>query len=74
MTHFHACDATCAIQSDVVDKAEFDAWVNNLLKRTPESWDGDASAEYIVGEYLHELERRVLAFGGSLEKHPEDAS
>jgi hypothetical protein len=71
MTHFHACDATCGFQADVVDKVELDAWVNNLLKRIPESWDGEGSPESIVSEYLHELERRVLALGGSLEKHDE---
>lgn len=54
------------------DEAGYDDWVNDLMKNTPDSWDDDASAEQIVMAYLHELEHRVLALGGSLEKWPSD--
>lgn len=71
VSHFHACNSVCGFQSDVIGKVEFDGWINDLLKRTPASWDSDLSPECIVNDYLHELERRVLALGGSLEKHDE---
>lgn len=54
------------------DEAGYDDWVNDLLKNSPESWDGDEAAEWIVGAYLHELERRVLALGGSLERRLDE--
>jgi len=54
------------------DEAGYDDWVNDLLKNVPDSWDDDASAEQIVGDYLHELEQRVLSLGGSLEKWTDD--
>jgi hypothetical protein len=38
----------------------------------PESWDDDASADDILERYLLELERRVLALGGSLERWIDD--
>lgn len=46
----------------------YDDWVNDLMKNTPDSWDDDASAEQIVTGYVHEIERRLLALGGSLER------
>ena len=47
-------------------------FMNRLLERTPDSWDGEESAEWIVEQYVKELERRVLESGGSLEKYPDD--
>jgi hypothetical protein len=43
---------------------------SRLLANAPESWDGEDAAESIAVEYVQELERRVVALGGSLEKHP----
>lgn len=47
-------------------------FVNDLLKDAPESWDGDAAIESIAIDYVRELERRVVALGGSLERWPDD--
>lgn len=53
--------------------ADYDNWIEDLLTNTPESWgSSEGSAESIVSDYLHELERRVVALGGSLEQWPED--
>jgi hypothetical protein len=49
-------------------------FVNELLKDSPESWDGDEAAETIAIAYVHELERRVLALGGSLERWPTNGT
>lgn len=43
--------------------------VERLQLGMPESWDGEESGEWIVEQYVRELERRVLALGGSLEKY-----
>jgi hypothetical protein len=53
------------------DQADY---VNRLMEASsiPESWDGEESADYILERYLLELERRVLALGGSLEAWPEE--
>jgi hypothetical protein len=40
----------------------------------PESWDDDAAAESICVDYVREIERRLLALGGSLERCPEDGA
>jgi hypothetical protein len=42
--------------------------INRLMLNIPESWDGDESGDWIVEQYVREIERRLLAFGGSLEK------
>lgn len=54
------------------DEAGYDDWLDDLMKNIPDSWDGEDGAESIVMAYLHELESRVLALGGSLEKWPDD--
>jgi hypothetical protein len=46
-------------------------FVNEILLNAPESWDDDASAESIAVDYVHELEQRVTALGGSLERWTE---
>jgi hypothetical protein len=38
----------------------------------PESWDGDAAAESLIVDYVREIERRLIALGGSLERVSED--
>lgn len=48
-----------------------DEFINELLSGAPESWDGDEAAEAIAVAYVRELERRVLATGGTLERWPD---
>lgn len=50
------------------------AYINDLMDSSsiPESWDDDASADDILKRYFLELERRVVALGGSLEAWPEE--
>lgn len=50
------------------------AYINDLMDASsiPESWDDDASANDILKRYFLELERRVVALGGSLEAWPEE--
>jgi hypothetical protein len=48
-------------------------FVNDLLSDAPESWGDDVAAEAIALAYVRELERRVVALGGSLERWPDDA-
>lgn len=43
-----------------------------LVRGMPQSWDYDDAEERIVVEYVREIERRLLAAGGSLERYPED--
>ena len=43
-------------------------FVNEILRGAPESWDGDGSAESIALDYVREIERRLYALGGTLEK------
>lgn len=53
------------------DDTGYDEWIEDLLRNTPESWgSSEGSAESIISDYLHELERRVQALGGSLERWP----
>jgi hypothetical protein len=62
-----------APNSEWWSEPEHAAFVDDLLKNTPDSWDGDEGAETIAMEYVHELERRVEALGGSLGRWPDDA-
>jgi hypothetical protein len=41
---------------------DYDAWVNELLANTPESYDTDESAEAIVTSYVSDLEGLVRWF------------
>lgn len=50
-----------------------DSLINNLMMGIPSSWDGEDSPESICLEYVRAIEWRLLALGGSLEKHSEDA-
>jgi DNA-binding MarR family transcriptional regulator len=57
----------------VSDADGYERFLGDLLRNTPEGWEAsEGSAESIAVEYVHELERRVVALGGSLERHPED--
>lgn len=51
------------------DITTHDGFVNTLLFGAPESWDGDDAAESIALNYVAEIERRLLARGGSLERY-----
>lgn len=42
--------------------------LNEILKNAPEDWDDDTSQDAIAIAYVHEIEDRLLARGGSLEK------
>jgi hypothetical protein len=53
----------------VMDHQEF---VAELSKNIPESWDGDEAIEYIIIEYVHQLELRLDEMGGSLERYPRE--
>jgi len=53
------------------DITTLDGFVNTLLFGTPESWDDDDAAETIALDYVAEIERRLLARGGSLERYEE---
>lgn len=64
--------------SKLVDRSVFDeditthdGFVNAVLFGVPESWDGDDAAESIALEYVGEIERRLVARGGSLERWDE---
>jgi hypothetical protein len=52
---------------------DHDDFVNDLMRNIPDSWDGDEGAESIVMDYVHELERRVEALGGSFERYPDES-
>ena len=51
-----------------------DDLINDLMLQMPDSWDGDEAAETLVVQYVREIERRLLAAGGSLERWPEEAA
>jgi hypothetical protein len=51
-----------------------DDLANDILSGAPESWDGDEAVCWIAAQYVRELERRVAALGGSLERHSEEGS
>lgn len=43
-----------------------------LVRGMPQSWDYDDAEERIVVDYVREIERRLVAAGGSLERNPDD--
>ena len=49
-----------------------DDMIERLMSGMPQSWDGDDAAEHICVEYVREIERRLVALGGSLERWPSD--
>lgn len=49
-----------------------DNLIDELQRNIPQEWEAsEGSAESIVVDYVREIERRVLALGGSLDRHPE---
>lgn len=59
---------------DVFTEADHDAFVEELMKNMPDSWDDDSSAESLCIEYVRQLEFRLDEAGGSLERYPEPES
>jgi hypothetical protein len=49
-------------------------FLEELFEGVDESWDGDEAAESIAIDYVRELERRVVALGGSMERWAEVTS
>ena len=62
------CEKPCPCTSST-NKEEF---LEELFLGMHESWDNDAAGEAIVLDYVHELERRLVALGGSLERWPAE--
>lgn len=50
------------------DRQRLDDLIEQVCSGMPESWDDEASADSIIVDYVREIERRLLAAGGSLEK------
>jgi isocitrate dehydrogenase kinase/phosphatase len=49
-----------------------DDLIEELQRNIPQEWEAsEGSAESIVVEYVREIERRLVALGGSLERWPE---
>jgi hypothetical protein len=50
-----------------------DDLIEQLQRNIPQEWEAsEGSAESIVIDYVHEIERRLIALGGSLARWPED--
>jgi hypothetical protein len=58
--------------SDLDYRKLHDDLIEKLMANMPEDWDIDASPETICVSYVRELERRLLAAGGSLDRWPGD--
>ena len=50
-----------------------DEFIEQLQLGIPESWESsEGSPESICLDYVQEIARRLVALGGSIERHPED--
>lgn len=50
-----------------------DDLIDELQRNIPHEWEAsEGSAESIVVDYVREIERRLLALGGSLDRWPGD--
>lgn len=56
---------------DWVFEPNHQKFVEEILERAPDSWDGEESADYIAVAYVRALEARVVGLGGSLDKWAE---
>lgn len=56
------------IEQTTVPADEHSDFINEILKNTPDSWDGEESGEWIAVQYVRALEERVVRLGGTLEK------
>jgi hypothetical protein len=65
-----ALSTTIALAALGIDK--HDQFIEELMSNMSESWGStEGSAESIVVDYVRELEARVQALGGSLERHAD---
>lgn len=48
---------------------DYQDYANELIKNTPDSWDGDWSQESITIAYIRHLEDEVKRRGGCLHPH-----
>lgn len=55
--------------ADLVAAAAFEA---ALSLHMPESWDGEEAFTAIADDFVRTVTERLIALGGSLEKHPEE--
>ncbi len=61
--------------SDLDFQQIHDNLIDELQRNIPQEWEAsEGSTESIVIDYVHEIERRLLAAGGSLERHPEESA
>lgn len=61
--------------SDLDYRQLHDDLLEELMRNIPQEWEAsEGAAESIVVDYVREIERRLLALGGSLERWPEEAS
>jgi hypothetical protein len=59
--------------SDLDYQNVHDDLIEQLMRNISEDWgSSEGSAESIVVDYVREIERRLIAAGGSLERHPEE--
>jgi hypothetical protein len=60
--------------SDLDYQKLHDDLIGELQRNIPEEWEAsEGSAESIVVDYVREIERRLIAFGGSLERWPGES-
>lgn len=61
--------------SDLDYQQLHDDLIEKLTLNIPEEWESsEGSPESICVDYLREIERRLLALGGSLARWPEETS
>jgi hypothetical protein len=64
------CSSVLSTEGECIAK-DHDEFVNSILEQAPDSWDGDEPAERIAVWYVREMERRVMASGGTLERYSD---
>lgn len=65
-------DSASAVPGGELDDLH-DQFVEALQSNIPQDWESsEGSAESIVLDYVREIERRLIALGGFLERHPQD--
>jgi hypothetical protein len=61
--------------SDIDFQKIHDDLIEELFRNIPQEWEAsEGSPESIVVDYVREIERRLLAAGGSLERWPEEVN
>jgi hypothetical protein len=60
--------------SDLDYQQLHDDLIEELQRNIPQDWEAsEGSAESIVVDYVREIERRLIALGGSLERWPGES-